>query len=108
MHSSGVWKIRRGIDWWAVDVHGQDKTVCVCDGASIDPGEDRANAKLISAAPELLAACENIYSGLYNVDLEDLEKRGHGLFQLEVATSDIISLRDAIIKAKEAKLCTSD
>jgi hypothetical protein len=66
MHTPGPWKVINGTVYLG-EAHDrvQDERLCIAKMARepkhhIPPTERDANARLIAAAPELLAACESI------------------------------------------------
>jgi hypothetical protein len=68
-HTPGPWLIQQGDEWTdgIVTLHGhnEDGTPIYWTVASYNRQRDeaKANARLIAAAPELLAALKDIYSG---------------------------------------------
>jgi len=98
-HTPGPWETGAMITRVEVWPEGWNAPFCVADcGRNTGPEEERcANAALISAAPDLLAACEVAF------DLTDKWKRTeHGADFFEV---DRV-LRAAIAKARgEARAC---
>ncbi len=56
-HTPGPWFCENGDNRWTIwDDEGM---ACICDvHAGIEPDPSEANARLIAAAPDLLAACE--------------------------------------------------
>lgn len=70
MHTPGPWTIKHGTNIMGIrwDV-GHEGSVATCGGMQSNMVECRpeseANARLISAAPDMLAALEKIASGAY-------------------------------------------
>jgi hypothetical protein len=61
-HTLGPWKTKD--QWGYIKVHSADKGVCVVHGLD---SKSRANANLLAAAPELLAALEAIEARINGV-----------------------------------------
>lgn len=59
-HTSGPWAIRSRIDAHSTAIDIGNGTTYVCTAHGGNPHEALANARLISAAPELLAVVANI------------------------------------------------
>lgn len=76
---------------WTVNLNNQKKVLEVwpdkpglgriCTVMNRDPRDERANANLIAAAPDLLEACELLQAALTEYHLRDVKKR----FSLGVA-----------------------
>lgn len=88
-HTPGPWAVggESGNDGEAEEIVAADRTICWTadtftdeEGAAITD-EDRANARLIAAAPELLAACKYL--------LENAEAAGWSEFMLADARAAI-------------------
>jgi hypothetical protein len=71
-HTHGPWEIHHYGDNEG-DIHGSDGTlVCMMRAGDTAPAEDwESDARLIAAAPELLAACEELL--IYLSDWDDDE-----------------------------------
>jgi hypothetical protein len=88
---------------WFVDRESPHAPLCikpypgrvVCDVEGADP-ESIANARLIAAAPELLAACEGMCNLMYR------DKHGTEQIDLEQYEKSQAACRRAIAKAREA------
>lgn len=64
-HTQGPWRYGETADRRVIDIHeakagATRRVICVMDWNAPIDNEDRANAKLIAAAPELLAIVEGI------------------------------------------------
>jgi hypothetical protein len=104
-HTPGPWTVQpvKGsfqVPFHIVSVNG--KPVAYCEGQQLRPdqtstGESRANARLIAAAPELLAVCKAISSDL------ELFPFAEGEYHLSEQSVGVIlqSLREVIAKAEE-------
>ena len=73
-HTKGLWKIGR--ENWVVAGDGS-VAIAKVGQAHANFGEQEANLKLISAAPELLGACEKLFERLTDNDVHSLV--GHDL-----------------------------
>lgn len=71
-HTPGPWVVEK--DGFSLAMGGQVVATAIApDRASIN--EQRANASLISAAPDLLAACYAAMGAIIGLGLENTEKR---------------------------------
>lgn len=63
-HTLGPWKAKGEKYGKTIDIFGNDGTdqpIAWADSDDIDPKEAKANARLIAAAPDLLAALERLF-----------------------------------------------
>lgn len=84
LHTPGPWTVYEGRSYIDIRIRCPHGTLAATDsaGAMLSPEEIRANANVIAAAPELLAALEGI-SGNKHLCLDDLvytvrEREGRG------------------------------
>ena len=90
LHTPAPWQVKD--QWGYIKIHSNDKGICRIDGMD---SQERANAHLISAAPDLLSALESAYNAIaWDIPGENLSD------QEEEALLDVI--RAAIAKAKGA------
>lgn len=95
-HTPGPWFCENGDNRWTVwDDEGM---ACICDvHAGVEPDPSGAtHARLIAAAPDLLAACEALMEAQRRADAGE-----HGGFGVYVDAID--AARAAIAKAKGTK-----
>ena len=86
-HTPGPWQARAGLSRWNVTTCEKPRTFNIC-AINTDRIEQAANARLIAAAPELLAACEE---AIRYVDSKGSE---------HVNRVPFVSMRAAIAKAR--------
>lgn len=62
-HTPGPWTVVvSGLAVWSISKPpGQNGVIALCDSVARPYAENKANARLIAAAPELLAALEALY-----------------------------------------------
>jgi hypothetical protein len=75
-HTEGPWTVRtfyrEGMDGARYYIDGADGAT-FADICGVDPREDRANARLIAAAPDLLACVQNVLdAGDDNADAREI------------------------------------
>lgn len=97
-HTKGPWKARVNPDGGRLSVEGADGTAVVagcgcCDSPWTDKAHAEANARLIAAAPDLLAACKAL------LQFEDAEI-GESGGELEDSMRAVAMIRAAIAKAE--------
>ena len=96
-HTPGPWEVHHWGDNEG-DIHGSDgKVVCVMrDGATPQEEDWEGDARLIAAAPDLLAVCNAIASDLSLLQFTD------GEYRLSEQSAGVIlqSLRQVIAKAE--------
>lgn len=63
-HTKGPWTIKESTSSAMVSVYAGGFSVACTGSAKAEDDNARANARLISAAPDLLAACEAVISEL--------------------------------------------
>ena len=84
---------------WKVESYNNDCYIIVTDKKQIaEIGANKANAKLIASAPELLEACKNITEG-HGFNEGNLDDE---LEYMEISTMSLIKLQKAINKAEES------
>lgn len=57
-HTPGPWKPREHQDFWSVCEQGKHAPISLATVGRPYTGDQEANARLIAAAPDLLAACK--------------------------------------------------
>ena len=97
-HTLGPWEASEGYpsDIWHVDMPSRGYSVVVSraeEDWDMAVEEVKANARLIAAAPDLLAAATHA--------LEDLQDLQTGQYTIDEISGVLIELRGAIAKAKE-------
>ena len=92
-HTPGPW----GVKGWRVTIPGTGEVTLAAPGVTTATAD--ANARLISAAPELLAALEWALKNLEEIAIPEFEFQGRVTSMNEAA----IKARAAIAKAKGAK-----
>lgn len=83
-HTPGPWETSRNGRDWVVCEGGAGDMICDLAGC----GNDKHNARLIAAAPELLAALENarnVLAGLASGDLKAITADSPALAQVRAA-----------------------
>jgi len=96
-HTPGPWdEMVIGRDNQFIEIENKDQSICTV--LNFDTDENMfANACLIAAAPDLLAACEAIDAELMHLEASDLAL----FYQIEDEMADvIIKMRQAIAKAR--------
>ena len=92
-HTPGPWRVEhstaKGYLYMSY-LYSDEHHIISVGGSSISKGENKANARLIAAAPDLLAACEAVWQ---SCDRE-------GRIMLPSNGTTITALRAAIAKAK--------
>ena len=58
-YTSGPWEVKD--QWGYIKIHSEDEGVCAVHGLGVN---SQANAHLIAAAPDLLAALENLVTAV--------------------------------------------
>jgi len=100
-HTTGPWSYRKDADGrFAIEVNGGVGTHAIAvTGGKFWCSED--NARLISAAPELLSALEGLYEAFPDCHADTITCR-HGHFAMETPKAGIAAMvaRNAISKAK--------
>jgi hypothetical protein len=103
-HTPGPWIAVReaALDYRHHQIDTEDGQSCVAVVAgggpvrAIDVAEEIANAHLIAAAPDLLAACEAVAKSLDHPD-------GTGWYEATLSHADVAAIRGAIAKARGGK-----
>jgi len=105
-----AWYIDGSISMGNLDVFATDKAlgdyrVCMvdCDDETVSEQDLAANARLIAAAPDLLAALEAVIEDLEG-NIDGAVDGGASRDWLEDATNRLNAARDAIAKAKGDEL----
>lgn len=94
MHTPGPWIAERNHDGdWVISQPGNDGQV-VCCLRGCDGPEWEANARLIAAAPDLLAACNSALAGFAGVEA------GMGAPGMLADCASVTQLKAAIAKAE--------
>jgi hypothetical protein len=63
-HTPGPWRVGRGDKKQVYSDHGGECLVAECQSCGDSVSEAYANARLVAAAPDLLAACKTAYKRL--------------------------------------------
>jgi hypothetical protein len=104
-HTPGSWRVGRtitgseDIQLWGLTGNGREKYDCfvvapaytVAEVSGIGKGECRANARLIAAAPDLLAACKGMvewFAGMDDITLEDGASEAIAAARAAIALAD--------------------
>ena len=105
-HTAGQWYIKETVEFGSVIRSKDEKDLWIASVNSSHDGhasfptdrEGLANARLIAAAPELLAACKDALAGLESWIHSEFD----GTRQLKQQLEDLAPLRTAIAKAEQA------
>lgn len=100
-HTKGPWIVVQDNGWQTIRTSTMELVAGKIDETYATPCgmEDRANALLIAAAPDLLAACKELKARTEAVGRLLLKPGGHTREECELAMA-LIQARDAIAKAE--------
>jgi hypothetical protein len=81
-----------------------DTNILICDAGAIEYDENKANAKLIAAAPEMFEMLEHILSDSAHVDEKDNSDGTSSPHEyVTLSRTDINEIRELVKKAKGEK-----
>ena len=93
-HTTGPWKAVAGLSRWNVTTSNGPRTFNIC-AVSTDRMEQAENARLLAAAPDLLAALQAFLRA------PSIGSSGPGSVTIEVQTFNLNAARAAIARATE-------
>lgn len=100
-HTAGPW--RTGTHWWSQFVYttGEDPIqIASCEGGTVPQAERLANARLVAAAPTMLAALRAVQSLLqFNEQTQRFDFDGERVEHRERLKAVLIQVGDAIHSA---------